>query len=143
MLGVDMQRLVYRAEQALLLDRLGQEVHRAALERGHGLLDVAVARKKDDRVDATLTVQLRLYLEAVLARHGDVEQDAARHFAMYGKERGSGVELTGAVSRGAQQSTQGCTDVLVVIEDKDNGVQLLQHPFPRSLFARHVDHAKT
>ncbi len=133
MVGVDLQRFIHRTKQVLLLDGLGEEVHRPTLERRHGLLNVAVACQEDDRVNATLAVQPRLHFETVLAGHCDVEQDAARHFPVHGEEAGRGVELARAISGRAQQPPQCGTHIQVVVENEDYGSRFGHCPLHRAL----------
>ena len=64
-------------EEILVVDRLGEEINRAALHGAHAHRDVAVAGEEDDRDLAAPGDQRLLQLQAVQARHRHVQHQAA------------------------------------------------------------------
>src|SRR3569832_1788835 len=73
-----LQRMLDAVEQGLIVERLFDEVHRAALQGAHRHGHVAVAGDDDDRHLHLLRVEVFLQLEAAHFRHAYVQHDAAR-----------------------------------------------------------------
>ena len=78
-----LERVADRHEQAIgALERLVEEVGRAALDRLDGRAGRAVARDHHDRHGLVHRAQARQHVHAVHARHLDVEQHEVGRFAL-------------------------------------------------------------
>ncbi len=73
-----LKRGAHGTEQGLLAKGLGQEVHRASLQRSLSHVFIVMRRDEDDRDTAISRSQLTLQLEAVHPWHPHIENQAGR-----------------------------------------------------------------
>ena len=119
--GVAVDRLAHRRQKLLVVEGLLQEVDRAALDRLDAHRHRGVAGEKDDGLVAAPPFELPLEVEAVPARHPDVEQQTrgpVRRLA--GEELRRRREGLGLQAVGAQQPLQGSGHRGLVVDDEDD-----------------------
>ena len=73
-------------QQDFTVERLCQDIHRAALDSAHRRWDVAVAREEYDRDPNIRFRQLLLHVESAYARELDIQHQATWWFTARGNQ---------------------------------------------------------
>jgi CRP-like cAMP-binding protein len=104
-------------KEAVVVERLLDEVDRARLHRADGCRDVALAGHDDHREQDPCGGEPPLELEAVHPRHANVDQDAAALESRCGVQQRKGRVVEDRVdTRGDQQLTERVKDGGVVVD---------------------------
>ena len=130
---VPAQRLLDHVDQFVVVDRLAQEIARAALERTPARIDVAMAGQHDHR-QATPAGETIERVEPAHPRHPQVEQHAAERAVVGFREKRVRIgETAGAQADGPQQQREAVAHGFVVVDDRDDGPGLRRmHGFMRA-----------
>jgi hypothetical protein len=118
--GSALQRSSHGTQEVGIVDRLGEEIHRAGLDSLHAHRDVAVPGEKHDRQQYAGVREPLLEVQTVEFRHRDIEHQTTQHVRLIRLEEGFGrVEGVRGEALGLEQARERLEHPRFVVQDEN------------------------